>query len=96
MGWFGKKKEQDPLNLKDTKPKSTLTDSQKELLQKMGAKKRAKLEKKIVEQRIEDEQQETKELQIKIKLREGVLKKRREEDIKTGWRPRDEGDEEED
>ncbi len=90
MGWFGKKKEQDPLNLKNTKPKSTLTDGQKEMLRKMGAMKQEKLEKKIVEQRIEDEQQETKEHQKRVKFVSGVLEKRRKEDIKYGWRSPDE------
>ena len=77
MGWFGKKKKQDPLNLKDTKPKSTLTDGQKEILRQMRVRKQAKLDGKIVEQRIKDEQQDAKVLQIQTKFRERILKKRR-------------------
>jgi hypothetical protein len=88
MGWFGKKKEQDPLNLKDTK--STLTETQKELIQKMGVRERAKEQKEWSARMklIEDEDEAV--IQKDIKFRNDVMERRRKEDIKYGWRSPDE------
>jgi len=96
MGLFSRKKNQDPLNLENTKPKSTLTDTQKELIRKMGAKQRAKKQRESADQSRLREQEDKEEFQQEVQFREKVMEVRRKFDVKMGWRPPDEGDEEED
>jgi len=94
MGLFGRKKNKDPINLENTKPKTTLTDSQKDWFRKMGDRQRARENKANIEQRILNEQKEEEEVEKDRRFKASVMEQRRQFDIKMGWRSPDEGDDE--